>query len=139
MTMMTIEQQALSTGAVHYSPAPLRVVKGISFTYEQLDEFVEAIKAAEYKRGCEETRVQLYTLEELQDHEQVAFSGGKKEGVYEIELKYSQMKPILWVDELAFPLPNVSEELYVTTLQFDGNDLALIPRPPTPEKEKNNA
>lgn len=34
---------AMSFGAVSYSPAPMRAVRGLSFTYEQLDGFAQAI------------------------------------------------------------------------------------------------
>jgi hypothetical protein len=47
MTICDYEQAALDVGAVHYSPAPLRAVKGISFTYDQLIEFSEKLKAVE--------------------------------------------------------------------------------------------
>ncbi len=35
-----IIQVAEAVGAVPYSPAPMRMVKGVSFTFAQLDDFV---------------------------------------------------------------------------------------------------
>jgi len=50
MTICNYEQAALDVGAVHYSPGPLRAVKGISFTYDQLTEFSEKLKSAERQK-----------------------------------------------------------------------------------------
>lgn len=41
--MNKYEQEAIDAGATHYSPAPLRAVKGVSFTYEQLELFASSI------------------------------------------------------------------------------------------------
>lgn len=40
--MTTLEKLAIEHGAVHYSPPPMRAVKGISFTFEQLEAFAKA-------------------------------------------------------------------------------------------------
>jgi len=55
MTTMTTEQLAIDVGAVHYSPAPFRVVKGLSFTYVQLQAFYETAK----KEGRDELQKEL--------------------------------------------------------------------------------
>lgn len=45
--MMNIEKLAIEHGAVHYSPPPMRAVKGLSFTFEQLEAFAKALKSSE--------------------------------------------------------------------------------------------
>ncbi len=35
-----IIDEAQALGAVPYSPAPMRAIKGVSFTFDQLDKFV---------------------------------------------------------------------------------------------------
>lgn len=41
--MTPIEQMAIEHGAVHYSPPPMRAVKGFSFTFDQLEALRESI------------------------------------------------------------------------------------------------
>lgn len=49
---MNIKEIAEESGAVAYSPAPLRAVRGYSFTFEQLQNFAEAL-IAELAKGNE--------------------------------------------------------------------------------------
>lgn len=53
--MPNIKEIALNiadkSGAVAYSPAPLRAVRGYSFTFEQLQNFAEALVAEIQRRG----------------------------------------------------------------------------------------
>lgn len=49
--MKTIIEMAEEAGAVSYSPPPMRAVKGVSFTYEQLDAFAELVRADE-REAC---------------------------------------------------------------------------------------
>ena len=42
MSTELIEKLAKEHGAVHYSPPPTRAVKGLSFTFEQLEAFAKA-------------------------------------------------------------------------------------------------
>ena len=44
---MNIDELALKVGATHYSPAPMRAVKGWSFTFEQLQALI-----AEYEKAA---------------------------------------------------------------------------------------
>ena len=43
--MTDLNQLAIECGASHYSPPPLRAVRGVSFTHEQLHEFVRRVLA----------------------------------------------------------------------------------------------
>lgn len=45
--MNNIEKLAIEHGAVHYSPPPMRAVKGLSFTFEQLEAFAKALQSSE--------------------------------------------------------------------------------------------
>lgn len=46
--MTNIDELVLKVGATHYSPAPMRAVRGWSFTFEQLQALI-----AEYEAGSE--------------------------------------------------------------------------------------
>lgn len=49
---MDIKEIAKESGAVAYSPSPLRTVRGYSFTFKQLQNFAEAL-VAELAKGNE--------------------------------------------------------------------------------------
>jgi len=51
--MKTIDEMAEEAGAVSYSPPPMRAVRGVSFTYEQLDAFADLVRADE-REACAE-------------------------------------------------------------------------------------
>ena len=48
--MNTIIEMAHEAGAVSYSPPPMRAVRGVSFTYEQLDAFAKLVRADEFEK-----------------------------------------------------------------------------------------
>lgn len=53
MTQNDIINLATHLGAVTYSPPPLRAVRGMSFTFEQLEKFCDAIAEEAYDGGYE--------------------------------------------------------------------------------------
>lgn len=50
-------QIAESVGAVSYSPPPLRQVKGVSFTFEQLDAFATTIIQLPWRKPSERPEI----------------------------------------------------------------------------------
>ena len=49
---MTTYEMAEEVGAVSYSPPPMRAVRGVSFTFEQLDAFAELVRADEREENA---------------------------------------------------------------------------------------
>lgn len=50
---------AMSCGAVSYSPAPMRAVRGLSFTYDQLAAFTEALRSDMAQEGSDHETVRV--------------------------------------------------------------------------------
>jgi hypothetical protein len=75
MTQEELIHTAMKAGAISYSPPPMRAVAGVSFTYAQLQRFVDIVAegAAFAEREacakvCEEMRGQCWAY----DHDTIA-------------------------------------------------------------------